>query len=824
MTAANGDAYRVPVDQLRRVCDPDAFDFESTAEVPPLVGMVGQERAVRAMEFGLRVRSPGYNIYMSGPPGTGKTTYAQTVAAQAAAEQPVPKDWVYVHNFHEPDRPRAIDLPPGWGRRLRADMDRLIADLREDLSKAFDSDYYEEQRQQVVRQFQERSEQVLENVDRAARAQGFALRRVATGFLTIPLRADGVPMTPDEFNRLPPPIRAHLEERSREVQAQVSEAIRRLRAIEQEARSELEQLERAVAMAVVDPMIDQLKERYRGIPEAEALLKYFDDVREDVLHRLDDFRATEQAEAGPVAMLKALARGPGDNGFNRYRVNVIVDHSRTKGAPVVVEPHPIYYNLVGKQEYAGAPGQAVRTDHTMIKAGALHQANGGYLILQARDLLSSPASWDALKRALKTKEIRIEAIGEEYRLVPVRTIRPQPIPLDVKVILIGTPSLFYLLHEVDEDFRKLFKIKADFDVEMPRTPETMMHYAMFISSLCRREGLRHFDRSAVARVVEHASRLADDQEKVTTRFNEVVEILYESAAWAEMEDAPLVSARHVEKAIEERTFRNNRIEEKVQELIARGKIRVETEGAVVGQVNGLSVSWVGDHEFGRPSRITARTYVGDRGLVHIEREVEMSGAIHDKGVLTLAGYLGAQYARERPLSLSASITFEQLYEGVDGDSASSAELYALLSSLSGVPLRQDLAVTGSVDQFGRIQPVGGVNEKIEGFYRACKARGLTGTQGVIIPRQNVDNLMLHPEVVEAVRQGKFHIYAIDHIDQGLELLTGMPAGEPDEEGHFPPDTIHGRVAATLAAYAEAAAEYGGRRAGGPGEGDQGGDD
>ncbi|HEX6988175.1 MAG TPA: ATP-binding protein [Bacillota bacterium] len=813
------DKFRVPVDRLRRVCDPDDFDFGSTADVPPLVGMIGQERAVRAMEFGLRVRSPGYNIYMSGPPGTGKTTYAQNVAAEAAADQPVPNDWVYVHNFHEPDRPRAIALPPGWGRRLRADMERLIVDLREDLSKTFDSDHYEEQRQAVVRQFQERSEQVLEEADRAARLQGFALRRSATGFLTIPLRPDGVPMGPEEFNRLPDEVRAGIEERSRGVQAQVAEAVRRLRSIEQEARAELEQLERSVAMAVVGPLVEQIKERYRQVPEAAALMEHLDDVREDVLNRLDDFRGGDRSEeAGPMAMLQALSRGPSnDNGFARYRVNVVVDHSGTRGAPVVVEPHPIYYNLVGKQEYAASQGTGARTDHTMIKAGALHQANGGYLILQARDLLSSPGSWDALKRALKTREIRIEAMGEEYRMVPVRTIRPQPIPLDVKVILIGTPSLFYLLHENDEDFRKLFKIKADFDVEMPRDQRTMMHYAMFISSLCRREGLRHFDRGAVARVVEHASRLADDQTKITTRFNEVVEILYEAAAWADLDDVEFVGAVHVERAIEERTFRNNRIEEKVQEMIARGSILVATEGAVVGQINGLSVSWVGDHEFGRPSRITARTYVGDRGIVQIEREVELSGAVHDKGVMILSGYLGAQYAQQRPLSLSASITFEQLYEGVDGDSASSTELYALLSSLADVPLRQDLAVTGSVDQFGRIQPVGGVNEKIEGFYRACKARGLTGTQGVIIPRQNVDNLMLHPEVVEAVRDGRFHVYAVETIDQGLELLTGVPAGEPDEQGNFPPESIHGRVAARLAAFAEAAAEHGGGRRGGDAE-------
>ena len=816
------ERFRVPVERLRRTCDPDTFTFESTAELPPLEGMIGQERAVRAMEFGLRVRSRGYNIYMSGPPGTGKTTYALTAARQAAAERPVPSDWVYVHNFADPDCPLAIELPPGWGRRLRADMDALVAELREEIAKAFAADHHEEQRQAVVREFQERSEALLDELDRFARAAGFALRRSATGFLTIPLRSDGTPMTPEEFARLDQAERDRIEERSRTVQQQVSETLRRVRALEREARQRLEALDRDLALSVIEPLIQRLKARYASIPRPERLSAYLDAVRDDVLEHLDDFRGQGEPDSGAAALLQAVRRRQAaEDDFTRYRVNVLVDHSASTGAPVVLEPHPVYYNLIGKQEYAGGQGSAVTTDHTMIKPGALHAANGGYLILQARDVLSNPASWEALKRALKTQEIRIEAMGEQYRMFPVRTMRPEPIPLDVKVILIGTPLLFHLLHEVDEDFRKLFKIKADFDVEMTRNDETMRQYAMFVGSVCRREGLKHFDRGAVARVIEHSSRLAGDQTKVTTRFNEVVEIIYEAAAWAERDGADLVRAEHVEKAIEERVFRNNRIEEKIQELIARGTILVDTEGAVVGQINGLSVMQVDDHEFGRPSRITARTFMGDKGVVNIEREVELSGQIHDKGVLTLIGYLGAKYAQQRPLTLSASLTFEQLYEEVDGDSASSAELYALLSSLADVPIRQDLAVTGSVDQFGRIQPIGGVNEKIEGFYRTCKARGLTGTQGVIIPRQNVDNLMLHPEVVEAVRQGRFHIYAVSTIDEGLELLTGMKAGEADAEGNYPPDTIHGRVSARLAQYAEGVAEYGRRTGDGASEEDGG---
>lgn len=803
------DELKVPVEHLRHTSNPDGFSFVSTAEVPPLVGMIGQERAVRALDFGLNVNSAGYNIYMAGPPGTGKTTYALSVARQAAAKRPVPNDWVYVHNFRNEDCPQAIELKPGMGRQLREDMENLVDDLRVSLPQALTSEQFEEQRQNLLQEFQAKSEAVLTELSNVVQAAGFQLRRTATGFLTIPLLPDGQPMTPDQFNRLDPSTRDMLEKRSHQLQPYVADALRNLRSIETEARARLQQLERDAALAIVQPLVERLRSRYRDVPAAAKLAAYFDAVQEDVINNLSIFSedpdGTNDPGAAVPAILAARARAANDR-FIRYRVNVLVDHGDSNGAPVVLETMPEYYNLVGKQEYAGQAGIAA-TNLTMIKAGALHAANGGYLILQARDLLANTSAWDALKRALKTAEIRIEAIGEQYRLVPVRTMRPEPIPLNVKVILIGTPQLFHLLHQMDEDFRKLFKIKAEFDVEMDRNDETTYQYAMFISSLCRREGLRDFDRTAVAKVIEHSSRLAGDQNRVTTRFNAVVEILYEAAAWAEQEDAELVSARHVERAVAERQFRNNRIEQKLQEQIARGKILVAVEGAVVGQVNGLSVINVGDYQFGRPSRITARTYMGDAGVVNIEREIDLSGSIHAKGVLTLVGYLGAMYAQRRPLTLSASLTFEQLYEGVDGDSASSAELYALLSSLAEVPLRQDLAVTGSVDQYGRIQPVGGVNEKIEGFFRVCAARGLTGSQGVIIPEQNVDNLMLDPGVVAAVGSGRFHIYAIRTIDQGLALLTGIEPGSPNDSGDYPPESIHGRVAARLERYARGMADF-----------------
>lgn len=794
---------KVPLEKLRCACDPSAFDFETTADLASLTGIIGQERAVRAMTFGLKVKRQGYNIYISGLPGSGRTSYAVAAAQQVAAEQPVPNDWVYVHNFNTPDQPVAISIWPGGGRAFRADMDDFIADMSQEIPKALDSEEFAQQRQEQIHRFQEQTEQLFSELEREALREGFQLRRTPTGFATIPVKPNGKPMNQEEFASLPAEVRDRIEERSRVVQARVGETLRKVQQAEKEARDRIHQIEREVVLGLMEGPIQRLKQKYAEIPKVQ---KFLDDVVKDILDHLQDFRTANDQPEGLLANLRPPGQQPNTNPFARYRVNVIIDNSFARGAPVVVESHPVYYNLVGQQEYAGSIS-TVNTDHTMIKPGALHRANGGYLILQARDLLANGPSWEALKRSLLTGAIHIESIGEQYRLIPIKTIRPEPIPLNVKVILIGTPSLFHFLHLVDEDFSKLFKVKVDFDIEMPRNEETMHQYAMFISSVCRRERLRHFDRTGVARVVEYASRLADDQTKMTTRFNEIVEIIYESDAWAEEDGADVVSARHVDRAIREKIFRNNRIEEKLREQVTRGKILVQTSGEAVGQVNGLSVLQVGGYAFGRPSRITAQTFLGEKGIVNIERETELSGSIHTKGVLTLAGYLGGKYAQSQPLSLTASLAFEQLYEGVDGDSASSTELYALLSSLAELPIRQDLAVTGSVDQFGRIQPVGGINEKIEGFFRVCREQGLTGTQGVIIPAQNVDNLMLDFEVFEAVRRGEFHIYAINSIDEGLELLTGVPAGEPDENGQYPADSVHGRVQAKLAHFAQLAASH-----------------
>lgn len=790
---------------LRLVCDPACFPYETTDQVPPLEGMIGQERAMRAMEFGLKVRNPGYNIYMAGVPGTGKTTYAQALVSEVARGQKPPDDWCYVYNFDDPDRPLALRLPPGKGAEFQRDMEELVQDLKAHIPRVFESADYEQQRSETMSKYQARISEILRNLVERARAHGFALQQTAAGFLVAPL-IHGQPITSEQYQELPEEMRREIEERGTQVQEWISEAQRQVRLLEKEARGAIRELEQRIARVAVGPLIERLQEKWRDFP---LVVNYLSRVEQDVREHLDEFRSAD-GESPPVPLPFMPPRQERESAVLRYRVNLLVNNAGAQGAPVVVETNPTYYNLFGAVEYRSHMGVMV-TDFTMIRAGALHRANGGYLILQARDVLTNPGAWEGLKRALKNRSIQIENMGEQFRLIPTRTLRPEPIPLDVKIILVGSPLLHMLLYYYDEDFRKFFKIKADFDTEMPRTPENLEGYFRFLSSLCRREGIRHLDRTAVAKVVEYSSRLAGSQKKLSTRFNEVVEVVYEANVWAEAEGSPVIRASHIEKAIEEKVYRSNRIEEKIREMIAEGKILVDVDGAVVGQVNGLSVIQVGDYTFGRPSRITARTFLGEEGVVNIERETEMSGNIHSKGVLILGGYLGGKYAQDKPLSLSARLVFEQTYEEVEGDSASSTELYALLSSLSGLPIRQDLAVTGSVNQNGEVQPIGGVNEKIEGFYAVCKVKGLTGRQGVIIPYQNVDDLMLKEEVVEAVRAGKFHIYAIRTVDEGIELLTGVPAGTLQPDGTYPEGTVHYLVDRKLREMAEKLTAFGGAR-------------
>ncbi|MBC7252069.1 MAG: AAA family ATPase [Anaerolineae bacterium] len=783
-------------DEVRRTCPVELFDFEHTGELAVADEIIGQPRATRAIDFGIDIASPGYNVYVLGPAGTGRTTTIQRFLERRAAKGPVPDDWCYVYNFDEPSRPRALRLPPGTAVRLRADMERLVDHLRLEIPRAFESEEYEKTRNQIAAELQKAQEEELSALGQKAGQLGFGLMRTASGLVPVPV-VNGQPMTPQAYNALPAEERARLTDIRRQLEEELNDAGRRIREREREARQKAQELDRQVASFACGPLIDELQETYQDLPE---VVDYLEAVRQDIIERVTDFLPRKEEEAAAQAG-DVLAGAPGPR-LTRYKVNVLVDRSGLKGAPVVVEPTPTYYNIVGRVEQKAHMGMMV-TDFTLIKPGALHRANGGYLVLNIQDVLSESFTWEALKRALRNAEIRIEELGGQYRLFALSTLEPEPIPLQVKVILLGSPTLYYLLYGQDEDFRKLFKVRADFAVEMDRNEENISEYVQFIATRCAEEGLRHFDRSGVARVVEYGSRLVEDQNKLSTRFGDIADLIREASYWASRNGHELVTTEDVERAIQEKVYRANMVEERIQEHIRDGTILIDTTGEVVGQVNGLSVYNLGGYSFGRPSRITARTYAGKGGVVHIEREVKLSGPIHDKGVMILSGYLGGQYAQERPLSLSASLTFEQMYDEVDGDSASSAELYALLSSLSGLPLKQSIAVTGSVDQRGEVQAVGGVTYKVEGYFDVCRARGLTGDQGVIIPRQNVRNLMLRQDVVEAIREGKFHIYPVASVDEGLEILTGREAGVRGEDGTFPEGTVHFLVEQRLRKLAEA---------------------
>ncbi|MBX6377191.1 MAG: AAA family ATPase [Clostridia bacterium] len=798
LDAAAVESRRCPVERLAATCDPASLSFRTTADLPPLdTGIIGQERAVRAVEFGLAVDHPGYNLFLAGPVGTGRSTYAETKVRQVAATQPTPPDWCYLFNFQQPDQPVAVSLPPGQGQAFRRDMAELVEDLRREIRRVFESEDYERRRTELLQSFEARVNAVWQQLDERARALGFIVQRSPAGIVTVPVTRDGRPLSHEAFDSLPEEVREAITQRGRTLQQEVAEALRQTRLIEKEARQRLRALEEEIGHFAVDHLIQQMKDAYG---HHDGVASYLDQVAEDILQHLDLFRSDggEEEPSSPLAALQQLSQR---RAMTRYQVNLLVDHSGTQGAPVVVENNPTFYNLFGKIEYRGDFGTMV-TDFTLIKPGALHLANGGYLILPAMELLQNPFAWQGLKRALKSGCIRIENLSEQYVPVPTTSLKPMPVPFRAKVILIGNPLLYHLLYAYDEDFRKLFKIKADFDTTMKRVPEHVELFARFIAGFAQREGLLPFTAAAVARLVDHSSRLAEDQEKLSTRFHEVTEVLVEASAWARSSGKEVVEAEDVEKALSERVFRSNRVEAALQELIEEGTLLVDTEGAKIAQVNGLAVIDLGDYRFGRPNRITARTYLGEKGILNIERETEMSGPIHSKGVYILSAFLAGRYAQDKPLSLSASICFEQVYEEVDGDSASSTELYALLSALSGLPIDQGIAVTGSVNQHGEIQPIGGVNEKIEGFFDVCKAKGLTGRQGVIIPVQNVRNLMLREDVRRAVAEGRFHIWAVRTVDEGIEILTGVRAGERQADGTWPEGTINFLVDRRLREMAE----------------------
>jgi len=787
-------------EQLKPNWNPDMLPFETTEELEPLRGIIGQERAVKAMEFGVKIKSKGYNLYLAGISGTGKTSYAKEYIGKIAKNQDVPDDWCYLYNFDNPMCPIAVNLPAGKGREFQEDIQELMSDLKAEIQKVFTGQDYENEKTLLFKQLQDERSKLFNKFTEYAKTQGFQVNITSSGVYFTPI-IDGKPVEEEEYNRLDDNIKQEINEKLTQIQLEAVEVMRKIKELEKDTKNKTKELDKRIGLFAVGIHIEDIKEKYKDYPK---IIKYLEDLKSDILQNIDEFREDDGDEENPI--VNALRKGNVSQ-KNKYTVNLLVDNSQTQGAPVIIEFNPSYNNLFGTLEYENRWGM-MSTDFTMIKPGSLHLANGGYLILQAKDILSTPFLWEGLKKVLKTNSICIESLRDQLGLVSISTLKPEPIPISVKVILIGSNYLYQLLHLLDEDFRKLFKIKVDFDDEMEANYENLVQLAQFISAFCQRENASPFSKDAVIKVAEYSSRLVEDQKKLSTRFNDIVEILAEANTWAQIEGKSMVTGEDVSKAIIEKEQRSNKYSEKLLELLEDSTIMVDTEGKAVGQINGLSVISTGDFVFGRPSRITAATFMGRSGIVNVEREVNMSGNTHSKGVMILSGYIGEQYAQEVPLALNASITFEQLYGEIDGDSASSAELYAILSSLAEAPIDQGIAVTGSVNQKGEIQPVGGVTHKIEGFFALCKKRGLTGKQGVIIPRKNIQNLVLKDEVIQAVEEGKFHIYAIDTINEGIEILTGIPAGRKLENGFFEKDSIHERVYNKIRQYALTMVNFG----------------
>jgi len=755
--------------ELRRRLDPASLDFESTAEVEPLQGTIGQPRATESVEFGLEIETFGYNLYVAGAPGSGREGTVRDYLERFAAARAVPDDWVYVHNFADSDRPRALRLPAGRGSELAADMRRLVELAKHEIPQVFEGEEYAQLRQQALAQLVAHREKVMAELFEFAQQRGYALQPAPGGLARSPL-IDGRPASPQDLERLSDEERADLARRDEEVKSRGEEAMRELRRVEKQAGERTRELDRGVVASAVGPLLDELRERYRDLDHVQA---YLDAVGADLPEQLPLFRRDEQEQPAALAGPASVQR---DEQMGRYDVNVLVDSSRLDGAPIVIERNPTYYNLVGRVEYRATFGATV-TDFRQIKSGALHRANGGFLLVHLQDVLQQPNAFEALKRCLAAREVRIENLAAQHSPVPTATLLPEPIPLDLKVVVVGTPQLYHLIYGVDEDFRELFKVKVDFAPDMDWSDENVTRYAAFLSRCVRAAGLRHFDRSGVARIVEQGARLRDHQGKLSTRLLDISDLAAEASFWAGKAGRDLVSGADVDTAIARKEYRSSLPEERMQELIDERTLAIDLEGERVGQVNAISVADLGDYRYGIPSRVTARVALGRGAIESIEREIELSGRIHSKGFLILSGYLAGRYGQERPLALKATIAFEQAYNEIDGDSASSTELYALLSALSGLPLRQDIAVTGSVDQYGNVQAVGGVTDKIEGFFAACKARGLTGEQGVMVPAANVRHLMLVDEVVDAVRRRAFHVWAVRTIDEGIELLTGRDSVE-----------------------------------------------
>lgn len=788
-------------DQLYTACNPDDLEPLEAGDTADLSDSLGQRRALEAIRFGVGIKRDGFNIFAHGAPGTGKHALVRRHLEEAAATMSVPSDWCYVHNFQEQHKPKALSLPAGRGCTLSADMEKLIEELRSTIPAAFESEDYQARLQALQTQFSERHEAAFNELQERANEKNVALIRTPAGLALAPT-SKGEVVNPEAFRQWPDEMQEKVRADIAELEKELQEVLQKLPQWEKEQREELRSLNQEVTSRAVGHLIEALAGKYDDLP---AVLEYIEQVRKDLQENSEEFQINEP-QSPQEMMAAAMSGGPRKPSFRRYQVNVIVDNGKCTGAPIVYEDLPTHANVIGRIEQMAQFG-ALMTDFNLIKPGALHTANGGFLLIDARKIFMQPIIWEEIKRALFSCEIRIQGLTEALGFANTVTLQPEPIPLDVKIVLMGDPRIYYMLSQLDPEFDDLFKVAADFEDQVPRNDGNTAHYGQLVSSIADRENLRPLDRSAVARVVERAARLAGDSERLTLRMRSISDLLFEAEYWADQNGNGKITAEDVECAIRAQTHRADRIRERSQEQILRETMLIDTEGEVVGQVNGLSVLQIGNFAFGKPSRITAQVRLGRGEVLDIEREIELGGPLHSKGVLILSGFLGARFARRHPLALSASLVFEQSYGGVDGDSASSTELYALLSALSEVPIRQSLAVTGSVNQHGQVQAIGGANEKIEGFFDICAARGLTGDQGVLVPASNVKHLMLRQDVVEAAREGNFHIYPIETIDQGIELLTGIDAGATDEDGNFPPDTVNGRVQATLAGFAEQARAF-----------------
>ena len=788
----------LPPERLRRECRPDFMRCETTKGLIPLQEIIGQERAVRALKFGLGIKDPGFNIYVAGYPGTGRTTAVRNFLEEVARTKPEPSDWCYVNDFSNEYVPNAVRLPAGSGKDFQKDMKSFVENARTALPKAFESEDYAAKKERTINEVESQRKELINQLNAEAQRQGFIIQSTPIGLLIVPV-SKGKPISEQELLTMPPKIREEIQDKRERLGSGLRNAMRQFMDMDRKIHEELDRMNRDVALFALGHLIADLKEKYKDNPDVTAFL---DSVQSDVLDNLAQFiRRPDEGPQTPF-QLPWMREAP----FKKYEVNVVVDNSEVKGAPVVMESNPTYQNLFGRVEKEAQFG-ALITDFTMIRGGSLHRANNGYLILPVEELLRNPFSYEGLKRALKSEHIKIEEAEERFGYITSKSLRPEPIPLDIKVVLIGNPYLYEQLYILDMEFSQLFKVKADFDTSMKRTEENIERYAAFVCTLCVKENLKHLDGSGLAKLVEHSSRLAEDQEKLSTRFAEVADVIREANFYATEEKSDFVTGTHVRKAIEEKVYRSKLVQEKIQEMIKRGVLLIDTDAEAVGQVNGLSVTGRGDFEFGTPSRVTASVGLGRDGVIDIEREAKMGGPIHTKGVLILSGYLNERYAQDKPLSLSTRLVFEQSYGGVEGDSASSTELYAILSVLSGLPIKQNLAVTGSVNQKGEVQAIGGVNEKIEGFFEVCKAKGFTGKQGVMIPESNVQNLMLKEEIVDVVKTGRFQIYSVKTIDEGIEILTGVNAGERLKDGTFEKDTVNYLVDKRLREMAEKLREF-----------------